>query len=59
MVVEAIGQALDERRAAILASLPSLMDESEYTAWEAARQSMLGHLSNASPAERYRLTDRG
>lgn len=41
------------------ATLPSLMDESEYTAWEAARQSMLGHLSNASPAERYRLTDWG
>ncbi|WP_395665845.1 SDR family NAD(P)-dependent oxidoreductase [Methylocella sp.] len=36
------------------ATIPSLMDASEWDAWEAARAKMLPHLSNATPAERYR-----
>jgi short-subunit dehydrogenase len=36
------------------ATVPSLMDASEFEAWEAARQTMLPHLSSAVPAERYR-----
>lgn len=36
------------------ATVPSLMDASEFEAWEAARQNMLPHLSSAVPAERYR-----
>ncbi|SON56682.1 Serine 3-dehydrogenase [Hartmannibacter diazotrophicus] len=35
-------------------SIPSLMDEGEYLAFEAARQKMLPHLSNSTPADRYR-----
>jgi short-subunit dehydrogenase len=36
------------------ATVPSLMDASEFEAWEAARQIMLPHLSSAVPAARYR-----
>ncbi|WP_296713255.1 SDR family oxidoreductase [Rhodoblastus sp.] len=36
------------------ATIPSLMDGSEWEAWEAARQTMLPHLSSAVPAARYR-----
>ena len=36
------------------ASIPSLADLGEWDAWEAARQTMLPHLSSAVPAERYR-----
>lgn len=36
------------------ATIPSLQDLGEYEAWEAARQVMLPHLSNATPAPRYR-----
>jgi short-subunit dehydrogenase len=37
------------------ATVPSLLDVSEWDAWEAARQTMLPHLSSAVPAERYRV----
>lgn len=36
------------------ATVPSLQDGDEWGAWEAARQTMLPHLSNAVPAARYR-----
>lgn len=36
------------------ASIPSLMEGAEWEAWEAARQSMLPHLSSAVAADRYR-----
>jgi short-subunit dehydrogenase len=36
------------------ATVPSLQDAGEWDAWEAARQTMLPHLSNAVPASRYR-----
>ncbi|MBB4103314.1 SDR family NAD(P)-dependent oxidoreductase [Allorhizobium borbori] len=36
------------------ATVPSLLDASEWEAWEAARAAMLPHLSSAVPAERYR-----
>lgn len=36
------------------ATVPSLQDAAEWDAWEAARQTMLPHLSNAVPASRYR-----
>lgn len=36
------------------ATVPSLMDASEFEAWEGARQIMLPHLSSAVPAARYR-----
>ena len=36
------------------ATIPSLLDASEWDAWEAARAAMLPHLSSAVPAERYR-----
>lgn len=36
------------------ATIPSLMDATEWHAWEAARKTMLPHLSSAVPAERYR-----
>lgn len=37
------------------ATIPSLMDAAEWETWEAARRTMLPHLSNAVPAERYRV----
>ena len=36
------------------ATIPSLENLDEWEAWEAARQTMLPHLSSAVPAERYR-----
>jgi uncharacterized protein len=39
------------------ATIPSLMDAKEWDAWEAARQTMLPHLSSAVPAARYRVTE--
>ncbi|CCD95117.1 putative oxidoreductase protein [Bradyrhizobium sp. ORS 375] len=36
------------------ATVPSLADGAEFDAWEAARQTMLPHLSSAAVAERYR-----
>lgn len=36
------------------ATIPSLADPDQWEAWEAARQTMLPHLSSAEPAERYR-----
>ncbi|MDR7039686.1 short-subunit dehydrogenase [Methylobacterium sp. BE186] len=36
------------------ATVPSLRDAAEWEAWEAARRTMLPHLSSARPAERYR-----
>ncbi len=36
------------------ATVPSLLDASEWEAWEAARAAMLPHLSSAAPAGRYR-----
>lgn len=36
------------------ATVPSLADGAEFEAWEAARQTMLPHLSSAVVAERYR-----
>ena len=36
------------------ATIPSLQDAAEWEAWEAARATMLPHLSNAVPAARYR-----
>jgi uncharacterized protein len=36
------------------ATVPSLLDASEWEAWEAARQTMLPHLSSSVPAERDR-----
>jgi hypothetical protein len=39
-------------------TVPSLMDAKEWDAWEAARQTMLPHLSNAVPAARYRVMER-
>ncbi|WP_232628114.1 SDR family NAD(P)-dependent oxidoreductase [Methylobacterium sp. Leaf118] len=36
------------------ATVPSLQEGEEWGAWEAARQAMLPHLSNAVPAARYR-----
>jgi hypothetical protein len=38
------------------ATIPSLADLDEWEAWEAARQTMLPHLSSAVPAERYRAS---
>jgi uncharacterized protein len=39
------------------ATIPSLMDAAEWDAWEAARQTMLPHLSSALPAARYRVPE--
>lgn len=38
------------------ATIPSLADLDAWEAWEAARQTMLPHLSSAVPAERYRAS---
>lgn len=38
-------------------TIPSLHDEREWSAFEAARQVMLPHLSNAAPASRYATKD--
>lgn len=38
-------------------TIPSLQDEREWTSFEAARQVMLPHLSNAIPASRYAAKD--
>lgn len=35
------------------ATIPSLMEETEWDSWEAARSAMLPHLSSARPAARY------
>jgi hypothetical protein len=40
-------------------TIPSLADESDWTAYEGARQAMLGRLSSATPAARYRETADG
>jgi len=39
------------------ATIPSLMDVAEWDAFEAARQTMLPHLSSAVPAARYRVPE--
>lgn len=39
------------------ATVPSLMDAAEWDAFEAARQTMLPHLSSAVPAARYRVPE--
>ncbi len=39
------------------ATIPSLMDAAEWDDWEAARQTMLPHLSSAVPAARYRIEE--
>jgi len=37
-------------------TIPSLQDADLFNAYESARQAMIGHLSNARPAQRYRVT---
>jgi uncharacterized protein len=38
-------------------SIPPLQDETQWTAYETARRAMLGKLSNAAPAPRYRVAE--
>ncbi len=51
-LVDAALQDLDAGR---FASIPSLQNEAEWQAWEAAREVMLPHLSSRSAGPRYRL----
>ncbi len=51
-LVEAALVGLDKGE---LVTIPSLQDESQWTAFETARQAMSGKLSTAEPAPRYRI----
>jgi short-subunit dehydrogenase len=51
-----VDAALADLDAGLFASIPSLQDDAEWRAWEAAREAMTPHLSSRQAAPRYSLT---